>query len=365
MTKTQQPPAPAELVTTPGAVSAREPAWWRKFPLVVLVGVALVVYPQMASTTFAMNVGILALTYGVAATGWNLLGGYAGQVSFGHAVFWGCGMYTTIVLVMHGWSPWLAMIPSAAIAAALALLIGLPCFRLRGHYFSIATIAVGEIVLTVVNDRTWLAGPDGYILPIKENSWWNMQFSLRDKTPYYYAILGIFAVVTLVAYLFVRGKAGRYVRAIRDDDRAAAAVGVPVRRYKLVAAMLSAAITALAGAYQVMHVGFVDPNSGIGLTVSIQIALICVIGGAGSLWGPLVGAWTLIFLQEYTNSADWASTDKPVDLLIYGALVVVISVAEPSGIVGLLRRGYHGVLGLLPDRLTRTAPPRTAEDTTT
>ena len=312
---------------------------------VVAVGVVLVLYPRLVTTSFGQNVGVLALTIGIAATGWNLLGGFTGQVSFGHALFFGTGMYGTAMLVERGWSPWLAAIPCMAIAAALAVLIGLPCFRLRGHYFSIATIAVGEIAFTIVLTIAAFGAAQGISVPSHDESVWNLQLSLRDKTAYYEVALGLFGFATLVAWLFVRSRAGRYVRAVRDDERAAAAVGIPVLRYKLLAAALSAAITALAGMFQVMHVLFVDPPSGLDLSISISIALVAVVGGAGSLWGPLLGAWVVVFLQEYTRT-HWSSTGRTIDLLVYGALITVVAIAEPRGLVGLIRRGYRAVLRL-------------------
>lgn len=330
--------APPSVDTAAGSLGG--PSRYRRLVFLVAVAALLVAYPRLFVSGFAQNVGVNALTFAVAATGWNLLGGFTGQVSFGHAMFFGTGMYTTAVFVMHGVSPWISMLPAAAIAATLGLLIGLPCFRLRGHYFSIATIAVGVMLLTVVTDRTWLGGPEGLTLPIKDETLWNLQLSLRDLTEYYYVILGMFAVVTALSFLFVRGRAGRYVRAIRDDDRAAAAVGVPVRRYKLLAVALSGAITALAGSFQVMHALFVDPPSALDLSLSIQIALIAVFGGAGSLWGPLLGGWSIIFVQSY-SSVHWQSPGRPVDLLIYGALITIVAVVEPGGLAGLLRRGWR------------------------
>lgn len=344
-----------------GPRPTRKPVGYRRVVLLVAVAALLVAYPRIFPSGFAQNVGVNALTFAVAATGWNLLGGFTGQVSFGHAVFFGAGMYTTAVFVMAGWSPWVSMIPAALVAAILGLMIGLPCFRLRGHYFSIATIAVGVIVQTVVTDRTWLGGPQGLTLPIKDESLWNLQFSLRDLTQYYEVILAIFVAVTLVSFLFVRGKAGRYVRAIRDDDRAAAAIGVPVRRYKLVAVGLSAGITALAGSFQVMHALFADPPSALDLSISIQIALIAVFGGAGSLWGPLLGGFSIIFIQSYT-SVHLQSPGRPLDLLIYGALITIVAVVEPNGIVGLLRRCRRWGRRLLSARRTGVTPVAVAGD---
>lgn len=340
----------------PVPARVRDPFPVRRVALLVAVAALLVAYPKLFPSGFAQNVGVNALTFAVAATGWNLLGGFTGQVSFGHAMFFGTGMYTAAVLVMHDVSPWIAMLPAMAVAAALAVLIGLPCFRLRGHYFSIATIAAGVILLTVVTDRTWLGGPEGLTLPLKDESLWNLQFSLRDLSAYYYVILALFVAVTVVSFLFVRGKAGRYVRSIRDDDRAAAAVGVPVRRYKLIAVALSAAITALAGVFQVMHALFVDPPSAMDLSISIQIALIAVFGGAGSLWGPLLGGWSIIFIQSYT-SVHWAQPGRPVDLLIYGALITLIAVIEPTGLVGLLRRAWRFLARWRPAGRTGSVPP--------
>lgn len=336
-----------EPTTRFGGARSPRPRTWLNLVLVVAVAGLLIAYPHMVTKVSSQNIGITALVFAIAATGWNLLGGYTGQVSFGHALFFGAGMYTTAVMVRVGWSPWLALVPSIVIAGFLGWLVGLPCFRLRGHYFSIATIAVGQIVLTVVNLTTWLGdtrgretrgkGSQGIILPFRDQSLNNVSFNLRDKTDYYYMALVLFAVVTAAAALFVRGKAGRYVRAIRDDDRAASAVGVPVRRYKLVAVTLSAGITAIAGWYQLLQLNFVDPSSSLDLTISIQIALIAVLGGVGSLWGPLIGAWIVIFIQEYSR-IHWSSAGHPVDLLIYGGMIVVIAVAEPTGLVGLIKR---------------------------
>jgi branched-chain amino acid transport system permease protein len=298
---------------------------------------ALVSFPFVFDTPEAHNIGVLALTFAIAATGWNLLGGYTGQVSFGHALYFGVGAYTTAVLVRDGWSPWLGITLSLPLAAALAVAVGYPCFRLHRHYYSIATIAVAEIAFVLVTNFDGLGRANGLELPITEHSLANLQFSLQDKQPYYFVALALFLLTAAATALFLHGRSGAYVRAIRDDQAAAAAVGVPVHRYKLRAAALSGAVTALAGGFYVMYVLFIDPPSGLGLSLSVAFALIAVLGGAGSFWGPLLGAWVLVVIQEVTRQ-EFSGTGRSVDLLLYGALIVVIAVTEPGGLLAVAAR---------------------------
>jgi branched-chain amino acid transport system permease protein len=275
---------------------------WGRYAGIAVVAALLVAYPLVIKTSFLQTIGVLALTMAIAATGWNILGGYAGQISFGHAVFFGTGMYGTTLLVTDGWSPWLTMLPIALLAAGIGVLIGLPTFRLRGHYFSIATLAIGMMVMSILPNIKALGATDGLTVPILDEGFWNITFSLRDKTEYYYTALGLFAVATVATWWFLRGRIGSYLEAVRDDEFAAAAVGVPVWRYKMYAVAMSAALTSIAGSYHVMVVLFVDPASSSDLSLSTAIALIAVVGGAGSMWGPLLGAWLVIALQEYTRT---------------------------------------------------------------
>jgi branched-chain amino acid transport system permease protein len=307
---------------------------WPGWATTALVFAALVAFPFVLQDSAAHNIGILALTYAIAASGWNLLGGYTGQVSFGHALYFGTGAYATAMLVREGWSPWLAIAVSLPMAAVLALVTGFPVFRLRSHYYSIATIAMAEIAVVLVTNSAWLGQANGMELPITEPSLANLQFSLQDKRPYYFVALGLFALAAGGLALFLRGS---YVRAIRDDQLAAAAVGIPVRRYKLAAAMLSAAVTALAGGFYVMFVLFIDPASGFGLDLSVAFTLMAVLGGAGRFWGPLLGAWVLVVVQDVTRH-EFSGTGRSIDLLLYGALITVVAVVEPGGILALLER---------------------------
>jgi branched-chain amino acid transport system permease protein len=334
MTATLAPPSSREVP------AKRVP--WGRYAGIAVVGVLLVAYPLVVKTSFLQTIGVLALTMAIASTGWNILGGYAGQISFGHAVFFGTGMYGTTLLVTDGWSPWLTMVPIALLAAGFGVLIGLPTFRLRGHYFSIATLAIGMMVMSILPNVGWLGATDGLSVPFLDEGFWNLTFSLRDKTEYYYTALGLFAVATVAAWLFLRGRIGSYLEAIRDDDVAASAVGVPVRRYKLYAVAMSAGLTSIAGSFHVMFVTFVDPSSSSDLSLSTAIALIAVVGGAGSMWGPILGAWLVIALQEYTRTY-LSATGRTIDLMMFGALIILVAVVDPRGMVNLIKRGYRKV----------------------
>jgi branched-chain amino acid transport system permease protein len=273
------------------------------------------------------------------AQAWNLLAGYCGQISLGHAVFFGTGAYTSSVLVKElELTPWAGMAAGALLAVALSQVIGYPVFRLRGHYFAIATIAVGEIVHTLMNNWDWVGGARGLFVPIKRpDSFVNLQFH-EGKQMYYYIALGLLLLALLLTRTIERSRTGFYFRAIREDQDAAASLGVPVARYKLRAMALSAGLTALGGTFYAQYVLFIDPESVFPLSLSILICLVAVVGGVGTLWGPLIGAAILVPLSEGTR-VYLGGTGKAIDLLIYGALIVLISIIQPGGIMALWQRG--------------------------
>jgi branched-chain amino acid transport system permease protein len=304
---------------------------------------ALVVFPWVFTGPYPRDVMIKVFLYALLAQAWNLLGGYCGQISLGHAVFFGAGAYTSTVLVAHaGLSPWIGMLLAMALAAAVSLVIGFPCFRLRGHYLAIATIAIGEIVQTIVLNWDALGGARGLSVPIRAETLANFQFH-RAKWPYYYIALALACSMFALTHLVERSRLGYYFRAIREDPDAAASLGVPVTRYKLVALALSAAPTGAAGTFYAQYVLFIDPESVLPLSLSILICLVAVLGGVGTPWGPPLGAAILIPLSEATRVllADLATlggAGKALDLMIYGLLIVLVAVAEPAGLAGLLRR---------------------------
>ena len=304
-----------------------------------VVGIVLLAFPLVFTNPFPRHVMITIFLYGMLAQAWNILAGYCGQISLGHAVFFGAGAYTSTVLVSQvGLSPWVGMLAGALLAAALSQAIGYPVFRLRGHYFAIATIAVGEIVQTLVINWDWVGGARGLFVPIKRpDSFRDFQFN-ESKQTYYYIALGLLVLSVWVVRWITRSRIGYYFRAIREDQDAAASLGIPVARYKQRAMAISAGLTALGGTFYAQYILFIDPESVLPLSLSILICLVAVLGGVGTLWGPLIGAAILVPLSEGTR-VYLGGTGKAIDLLVYGALIMLISVIQPGGIMALAERG--------------------------
>ena len=309
---------------------------WQLIAMGTLVA-GLLVFPAVFTLPYPRDIMIKIFLFALLAQAWNLLGGYCGQISLGNAVFFGIGAYSSSVLLME-WelSPWVGMVAGMALAMLVSQVIGFPCFRLRGHYFAIATIAIGEIVQTIVINWDAIGGARGLWLPIKPETFVNFQFH-RAKWPYYYVALGLFAGVFALTALVERSRIGYYFRAIREDPEAAASLGIPLTRHKLLAMALSAGFTALGGTFYAQYILFVDPESVFPLSLSILICLVAVLGGVGTLWGPLVGAAILIPLSEATRIY-FGGTGSAVDLMVYGGLIVLVAVFQPEGLVGLLRR---------------------------
>jgi branched-chain amino acid transport system permease protein len=302
-----------------------------------LLLVAVLAFPLVFTQPFPRHVMIMIFLYGALATAWNVLAGYCGQISLGHAVYFGIGAYASTLLVREiALTPWLGMLAGAALAVVVSQLIGYPCFRLRGHYFAIATIGFGEIVQTSVLNWDRVGAARGLFIPItRGDSLLDLQFN-QSKAFYYYIALGLLALALGVTRWIERSRRGYYFRAIKEDQDAAASLGVPVAREKQAAMAVSAALTALGGTFWAQYVLFIDPESVFPLSLSILICLVAVLGGVGSLWGPLLGAAVLVPLSEGTRVL-LGGTGKALDLLIYGALIMVIAVFQPAGLMGLLR----------------------------
>ncbi len=312
-------------------------------PLTLAAGLlalgALLAFPLVFTLPFPRHVMIMIFLYAMLAQAWNLLAGYCGQISLGHAVFFGTGAYTSSVLVKEfGLTPWIGMLAGALVAVSLSQVIGYPVFRLRGHYFAIATIAVGEIVQTLMINWDWVGGARGLFVPIKRpDSFLNFQFH-ESKQTYYYIALGFLLLALWITHRITRSRSGYYFRAIREDQDAAASLGIPVARYKQRAMALSAGLTALGGTFYAQYILFIDPESVLPLSLSILICLVAVLGGVGTLWGPVIGAAILVPLSEGTRIY-LGGTGKAIDLLVFGALIVLVSVIQPGGIMALAQRG--------------------------
>jgi branched-chain amino acid transport system permease protein len=291
--------------------------------------------PVVYRAPFQHNVAVLICITALMATGWNLLGGFTGQISLGHALFFGIGAYTTAIGgIKYDLNPWLGLLIGALLAVAISAVIGLPVFRLRGHYFSIATIAVGEIALLVFLNWQFVGAASGLSIPIKDDSLLELQFSGQQKWEYYY-IAAIMLLLGLLATAWIlRSRIGYYLIAIREDQDAAASVGIPVARYKQIALSFSALLVGVAGGFFAQYLLFVDPDSMFGLTVSIQITIAAVLGGVRSMWGPVIGATAFLSVTESARLY-LGGTGEALNLVAYGLLVMVIAAFEPNGLIGL------------------------------
>lgn len=302
--------------------------------LAVFVVIALV--PRLVTDVYMMNVLILTLLFAALSQSWNLLGGYCGQVSLGHALYFGIGAYATSILyVKFGITPWGGLLAGGIIAALIALALGYPCFRLKGHYFSIATIVIAEIGLLLFHNWDYAGAALGIQWPFTPDSWWTLQFA-RDKAPYFYFALALFAVTWLVTFAIVESKWGYWWRAVKDNAEAAESLGVTIFHSKMAAAAISAFFTAVGGGFYAAFVSYIDPDSVMHFRFSLLMALPAVLGGVGSLWGPAIGALILIPLAELTRSY-LGGSGSGLDLVIYGGLVMIVSLTRPEGILSIIK----------------------------
>jgi branched-chain amino acid transport system permease protein len=280
------------------------------------------------------NLAILMLMAAQMGVAWNILGGYAGQISLGQAAFYGLGAYTSTMLFAHwGINPWLAMLAGGVLAAAISLLIGLSCFRLKGHYFSMATIAVAEIIQILFTNWDFAGSAVGLTIPMDKDGWAVLVFA--SKTPYYYIALGLLAITLLANYLIKMSYLGYYFRAIKDEPDAARSLGINLSTYKQIAFAISSFFTALGGSFYAQKELYIDPGSVFHTGLSIKMALVSILGGVGSLFGPVVGAAILTIIEEGTRTL-FGGTGRGVDLIVYAALIVLIAVYYPSGALGWL-----------------------------
>lgn len=288
--------------------------------------------PWFVDNPSHQNVAILILMAAQMGIAWNIVGGYAGQVSLGHAAFYGIGAYTSTLLLMQwGLSPWLGMLVGGVIAAAVSLLIGWPCFRLKGHYFTMATIAVAEIVQIIFNNWEFAGGAVGLYIPMDQEGWGAFVFA--SKIPYYYIALGLLLVTLLANYLIEKSYLGYYFRAIKDEPDAARSLGVNLGTYKQIAFAVSSFFTALGGSFYAQKELYIDPASVLGTGLSIKMALVSILGGIGTLIGPLLGAGVLTSIDEGTRML-FGGSGLGTDLIIYSALIIVIAVYYPTGVMG-------------------------------
>lgn len=303
--------------------------------VLLAIGLFFLILPQFIDSNFWLGFWTLALFFALLGQSWNVLGGYGGQVSFGHAVFFGTGAYATAVLqVQFGLDAW----TSAAIAVLLGALagsfIGALSFRygLRGSYFALVTLAFAEVFRVLVNSWDFTGSGFGMLIPMKPGAA-NLQFA--DRIWFYYLIFALVVIAYAITWWIEHSRFGAYLIAIRENEQAAQALGIHCSRVKLAAITLSAALAALAGVFYMQYYLFIDSHIAYGPAMSVNALLAPLIGGAGTVLGPLIGALALGALSEFTSLT--LGKEPGVNLVAFGVLLLIALRFLPNGLMGLIR----------------------------
>ena len=328
--------------------------------------VLLVLYPLYFDLPHQQHIVILAMLFGAMGTAWNILGGYAGQVSIGHGVYFGVGAYTVAFFYTNFLiSPWLTWPVALAISLVTAVVIGLPTFRLRGHYFVLASLFIVEAVYIIVSNWDAVGAAIGIEYPVYRGQAlagqvWAMQYH-ASKLPYYYTVMALFLAALAVSWQLQRMPIGYYLRAIREDQEVAQSLGINVTKYKLIALAISALVTTLGGVFYAQYVLYVEPASTISIIISLEIAFVAIFGGIGTLWGPALGAFIIIPVTEilranYSGQIALGASARAegglmatveyylaggggnIDIMVYGLLIMLIARFQPNGVLGFVRR---------------------------
>jgi branched-chain amino acid transport system permease protein len=308
-----------------------------------VLALTLLVLPLVVKSAFAHDIFIRILLFAFIGVAWNLMGGYAKQLSLGHAAYFGLGAYTsTILLIRYGVSPWIGIFAGGVVAMLASLPIGALCFRLRGPYFAIATIATAQVLMLLfLKFRDFAWGAEGTTIPNLGNDPLMMQFD--GKAAYYYIALAMLALALAVTYWIERSWIGYYLVAIGEDEDAAEAIGVNAQRVKRNIYMVSAFLTAMAGTFYVQYIYFIDPDTAFSFNVSVEAALVSIVGGIGTLWGPVIGTvlleTTSALLQSWLGSGLGG-----VQLTVYSLILMAVILWQPHGLMGIVTSIYQRIV---------------------
>lgn len=307
----------------------------RTLPTIGVVVLLLAVVPLVTASNVVLNFLVMALLIAVVGQGWNVLGGYGGQYSFGHAAFFGTGAYVTAILQVHyGVNAWLGLFAGIAVGALVGAIIGALCFRsgLKGSYFALVTLAFAEVLRIIASVAPITGAGVGTLIKLDLRP---EAFQFQSRVPFYWIAVGFVGVSLLVAYAVENSRFGAYLVAVRENEDAARALGVDATRVKLAAMTLSAALTAAAGCFYAQYFLFIDAGIAYGPWISVEALLAPIVGGVGTVFGPLLGALVVRVLGEATKLA---AGDAPgLDLVIYGMVLILVIAFAPRGVAGLLR----------------------------
>jgi len=315
--------------------------------LPVLCILAFIVVPVIFRNPAFLQLMVLVLLYAYLTTSWNLVGGFAGVLPLGHTLFAGIGAYTsTLLFIELGLTPWIGMFVGAFLAMIAGFLIGLPTLKLRGAYFALSSIAFLEGFRVVTENTKVLFGvkingPQGLLLPLKGNSLYYFQFD--NKIWYYYVILIMTAIVLYITYKVSVSRLGYYLMAGGEDKEAAEALGVNVFRCKMIAMMMSTFLTALGGTFYAQLVRYIYPRGIMNLEFAFEIAFIAIVGGRGTIAGPILGSFLLVPVAELTRIYLGGSY-LGIHLAMYGLVLMLVMIFQPRGITEPLTKIYNNIL---------------------
>jgi branched-chain amino acid transport system permease protein len=306
-----------------------------KAPAPILIAVVLLAaVPLVSVSNVVLNFLVMALLIAVVGQGWNVLGGYGGQYSFGHAAFFGTGAYVTAILQMrYGVNAWAGLVAGIAAGALTGAVIGALSFRsgLRGSYFALVTLAFAEVLRIIASVAPITGAGVGLLIKLDLRP---EAFQFHSRVPFYWIAVGFVGVTLVVAHAIENSRFGSYLVAVRENEDAARTLGVDATRVKLAAMTISAAMTAAAGCFYAQYFLFIDAGIAYGSWISVEALLAPIVGGVGTIFGPLLGALVVRTLGEATKVV---AGDAPgLDLVIYGTVLVLVVAFAPRGIVGLL-----------------------------
>jgi branched-chain amino acid transport system permease protein len=312
--------------------SSLKPVPWALHLAVLAIAMA---FPFVFPSSFMVNFGVMALFYAFIGQSWNISGGFAGQLSFGHVAFFGVGAYaSTIMQLRFGWSPWLGLPVSALAGALVGGVIAVLSFRagLKGSYFALITLAFAEVLRIVTNSVSFTGGGLGLLIPMKASA---TNFQFAERIGFYFVILMLAALSVALAEWLRRSRFGAQLAAIRENEDSAKALGINVFREKVKVMLLSGAISGMGGCFFAQYFLYIDPLVVFGVDKSVEMLLVSMIGGAGTVYGPLVGALLLASISDITRVL---TQIQGLSLVLYGSLLVVIIAYLPNGLIDLFKR---------------------------
>ncbi len=301
----------------------------------LFVVVAVMTLPLLLSQRYLFRVLINIFFFAALGSAWNIIGGYAGQLSLGHAAFVAFGAYTTGLLMLHyNAPPWAGVLPGVILTAVVAYFLGKLVLRLRGPYFALSTLAFGEIVrILLLHFKEVTGGPLGVTIPFTGRNAWRLQFATEHMN--YCISFVLLALCVFVSRRIYNSRMGYYLQAIKENQDAAENLGIPLASTKNLALVISAILTSILGGFYMIFMTYIDPYAVAGLHLSIEIILVAIIGGVGTVWGPVIGACIVVPLMELSNFV-LGGGRAGASMLIYAVILIIVVLFTPRGLIALV-----------------------------